>query len=244
MLASPGDVNMDDPKESWCSAAFPSHEDGPISGQLPVGTLIAMRNETTEPVQQAGFLSLPHPETVSLASANLLAKRHHVPSSIIKHQKVASGSQECIVRGLKFIDDRTDQEIGKYEGLLDAEKSILSSCSKGQGEETIVVYNVQTSMKEAHVRSIFNATKAAEPKRLRPVSWTPGDKDLVASRGQGLAVEASIGSVIRDNTTECLLEFIQAVQFRENPPEGLGQKTPRAGGQDSVPFACGSLLGS
>ena len=74
---------MDDPKESWRSAAFPSHEDGPISGQLPVETLIAMRNETTEPLRQAGFFSLPHPWTVSSAFANLLAKRPFLSDAIL-----------------------------------------------------------------------------------------------------------------------------------------------------------------
>ena len=56
-------------------------------------------------------------------------------------------------------------------------------------------------MKEVEVRSILSATKAAQPKRLRPVSWTLGDTDLAAWRVQGPEVEASIGSVISDSTT-------------------------------------------
>ena len=49
---------------------------------------------------------------------------------------------ELIVRGLKCIDNRTDQEIGEYGGLSDTDKSISSSCSQGQGEETIIMYDV------------------------------------------------------------------------------------------------------
>ena len=105
------------------------------------------------------------------------------------------------MRGLKFIDNRTDQEMGEYGGLSDTDKSLSPSCSEGQGEETVIVYDVQPWMKEAEVRSILSATKAAEPKRLRPVSWRPGDMDLAAWRVQGPGVEAAIGSVIRDSTT-------------------------------------------
>ena len=108
---------------------------------------------------------------------------------------------ELIVRGLKFMDDRTDQEIGEYGGLSDTDTSISSSCSEGQGAETFIVYDVQPWMKKAEVRSIFSATKAAEPKRLRPVSWMPGDTDLAAWRVQNPGVEASITSVNRDGTT-------------------------------------------
>ena len=108
---------------------------------------------------------------------------------------------ELIVRGLKFIDDRTDQEIGEYGGLSDTDKSISSSCSEGQGEETVIVYDVQLWMKEAEVRPIFSATKAAEPKRLRLVSWTPRDTDSAAWHVQGPGVEAATGSVNRDSTT-------------------------------------------
>ena len=50
---------------------------------------------------------------------------------------------ELIVRGLKFIDDRMDQEIGEYGGLSDMDKSISSSCSEAQGEEPVIVYDVQ-----------------------------------------------------------------------------------------------------
>ena len=135
---------------------------------------------------------------------------------------------EIIVRGLKFIDDRTDQEIGEYGVLLDTDKSISSSCSEGQGEETVIVYDVQPWMKEAEVRSIFNATKAAEPKRLRPVSWTPGDTDLAAWRVQVPGVEASMGRVIRDRTKGQNVYVISLREYSsERTREGVGQETPR-----------------
>ena len=35
---------------------------------------------------------------------------------------------ELIVRGVKLIDDRTDQEIGEYGGLSDTDKLVESSC--------------------------------------------------------------------------------------------------------------------
>ena len=60
---------------------------------------------------------------------------------------------ELIVGGLKFIDDRTDEEIGEYGGLSNTDKSISSSCSEGQGEEAVIVYDVQPWMKEAEVRA-------------------------------------------------------------------------------------------
>ena len=53
------------------------------------------------------------------------------------------GMPELIVRGLTFIDDRTDQEIGKYGGLSDTDNSIWSPCFEGQGEVTVIVYDAQ-----------------------------------------------------------------------------------------------------
>ena len=40
------------------------------------------------------------------------------------------------------------------------------------------------------MRSIFSVTNPAEPQRLRPLSWTPGDTDLAAWHVQGPRVEA------------------------------------------------------
>ena len=71
------------------------------------------------------------------------------------------------------------------------------------------------------MRSIFSATKAAEPKRLRPVSWTPGDTDLAAWRVQGPGVEASIGSVIRDNTTG---QNVYVISLRQYSSERTRQR--------------------
>ena len=66
---------MDNPKESWCSAASRVQEGGSLSGQLPIETLIAMRNETTEPLRKVGFFSPPHSKSISQAFADLLVKR-------------------------------------------------------------------------------------------------------------------------------------------------------------------------
>ena len=117
---------MDDPKESWCSAAFPSHEDGPISGQLPVETLIAMRNETTETLRQAGFFSLPHPETVSPASANLLTKRQFLSDAILSQVRSLNiKKSHPVVKALSSLDKLESQfeEVKKQQRELPHETS-------------------------------------------------------------------------------------------------------------------------
>ena len=94
--------------------------------QLPVETLIAMRNETMEPLRQAGFFSLPHPKTVSPASANVIAKRQFLSDAILSQVRSLNiKKSHPVVEALSSLDKLESQfeEVKKQQRELPQETS-------------------------------------------------------------------------------------------------------------------------